>query len=116
MRFNLALAKSTKQSSTNSIYASSQAVDGHSHIDPTRCTRTNLADGLHNWWQVDLGEVYVIQQVVIINRNDTGMFQIRTLKSIFTNQPPTSKEHKIIIYAMLSVLFTQPRGNSKDTF
>ena len=85
MRWNLALEKSTNQSSTNSTYTSSEAVDGYSFIDPTKCTRTNLANGLHNWWQVELGGVYLIHQVVITNRNDTGMFQIRTLKSIFTN-------------------------------
>ena len=107
MRFNLALEKSTKQSSTNSTYMSSEAVDGYPYSDPKRCTRTNLTNGLHNWWQVDLGVVYLIQQVVITNRNDTGMFQIRILKYIFTNQTITSKKLLKIIYAMLSLYFKQ---------
>ena len=67
----MALGKPTKQSTTNTKGAeSSKAVDGNNntHFAHLSCTHTENKTG--NWWQVDLGSVYDIREVVITNRGD----------------------------------------------
>jgi len=67
---NLALGKPTKQSTTYKTYSSSKAVDGKKSnvLRENSCAHTMGQKGA--WWQVDLGAVYEIRQVVIINRGD----------------------------------------------
>ena len=65
-RKNLALRKPTKQWRTlNSEEKSSHAVDG-------KRDRYNWAvsRGAMSWWEVDLENIYRIQEVVVSNRKD----------------------------------------------
>ena len=63
LKTNLALKKTTKQSSTaGDRYKSSNAVDGSSKTG--LCTKTAASDRFA-MWQVDLGAVYNIRAVVI---------------------------------------------------
>ncbi|KAK7094473.1 uncharacterized protein [Littorina saxatilis] len=72
VKYNVAIKKTTSQSSTkwgNSAYA----VDGITRVwDNTLCTSTNPAvDGSSGgWWQVDLGQVFVVYNVLIYSRFD----------------------------------------------
>ena len=61
-KYNLALKKSTQQSTTKRrAYSSSQAVDGNKKGG--NCAQTSGTDV--PWWQVELKAVYVIQEVEI---------------------------------------------------
>jgi len=82
----LALGKPTKQSTTHLIGVSSKAVDGNKNTNYTfeGCTHTKNSTG--SWWQVDLGSVYEIRDVVITNRADCcGKFNVVCL--FRTNSP-----------------------------
>eukprot|EP00548_Thalassiothrix_antarctica_P009167 CAMPEP_0194161270 /NCGR_PEP_ID=MMETSP0152-20130528/78848_1 /TAXON_ID=1049557 /ORGANISM="Thalassiothrix antarctica, Strain L6-D1" /LENGTH=1250 /DNA_ID=CAMNT_0038871045 /DNA_START=70 /DNA_END=3824 /DNA_ORIENTATION=- len=61
---NLALKKTTLQSSTSLPYVASNAVDG----DMSTMIHTSAL--MDNWWLVDLETVCMIQQIVIYNRQD----------------------------------------------
>ena len=69
--FNLAkYAKQTWQSSSNFGSAESKvAVDGKedTHMSKGSCTHTK--DDYHPWWAVDLGAVFNIVRVGILNRD-----------------------------------------------
>ena len=67
---NLALRKPTSQSSQFRDARPNRAVDGNrnSYLDARSCTHT--LDRKGSWWQVDLGAVYEIRDVVITNRGD----------------------------------------------
>ena len=60
---NLALGKSTTQSSTTSHGYSKNAVDGNlnDNWNGKSCTATNNGGG--SWWRVDLGQVFWIDKV-----------------------------------------------------
>ena len=70
MSTNLALRKTTKQSTTFGGYSSSNAVDGKrdNALRRNSCAHTWGEKG--PWWQVDLDAVYEIRQVVIKSRSD----------------------------------------------
>lgn len=61
---NVALNKRTWQSTTKEQYNSSMAVDDN--IDTTSWTLYEIDP----YWVVDLEQVYEIEQIIIINRND----------------------------------------------
>ncbi|PQJ15314.1 galactose-binding domain-containing protein [Aureicoccus marinus] len=61
---NVALNKSTSQSSTWNGYTSDQAVDGIT----TGNNWTHTINGANPWWRVDLGQAYDIDQIKVINR------------------------------------------------
>lgn len=67
---NLALGKPAIQSSTYSAATASLAVDGNrdGNYDHGSVSHTNNVD--NNWWQVDLGAVEPVGDVVIWNRTD----------------------------------------------
>ena len=69
---NLALGKPAKQSTTLYNAKASRAVDGDRAKKNTKeqfnCTHSSKSVG--NWWEVDLGTVYEIRDVVITNRAD----------------------------------------------
>lgn len=89
VRVNLALGKTTTQSSTGWNGASSRAVDGNVAGSYTAgsCTHTfNEADknaGGSSWWMVDLEKEAEVSKVVVYNRNDdccknrNNQFQVR---------------------------------------
>ena len=67
---NLALGKPTKGSTNQLPSEASNAVDGNRNANMAHgsCSSTSKAKG--NWWQVDIGAVYEIQNVLITNRGD----------------------------------------------
>ena len=67
---NIALRKSTRQSSIVAGALSSKAVDGNIDQDyyAGSCTHTN--DVHEPWWEVDLFGFFSIERVVIFNRVD----------------------------------------------
>ena len=67
---NLALGKPTKQSTVTDNGRPSRAVDGNRNTDFFSLSCTHSANITGNWWQVDLGAVYEIWDVVITNRGD----------------------------------------------
>ena len=74
---NLALYKTTSQSSTHGDAKSFRAVDGYAggafsdnSVTHTKPNLITANDDLHVWWQVDLGDVYEISRVEVYNRTD----------------------------------------------
>jgi len=68
----LALGKSTWQSSTHRLGESSKAVDGIANpnwFTGLSCSHTNYGD-LHPWWAVDLGGLYDVSLIEMVNRGD----------------------------------------------
>lgn len=72
-QFNLALWKDTKQDSvlSDSIFLSGDAVNGNRQQDMenTSCSHTSL-NRKFNWWTVDLGQQYLIDNIIIYGRDD----------------------------------------------
>ena len=73
-RFSLtdvALAKTTRQSTTGHGGVSGRAVDGNtaSRYQSGSCTHTANNDA-SPWWEVDLGQPYTVMGVQITNRGD----------------------------------------------
>lgn len=72
---NLALNKPTRQSSDfNAAGASSKAVDGNKNgnwtFDAKANSVTHTKDEKETWWEVDLGDIYYIDEIRIWNRRD----------------------------------------------
>ena len=68
---NVALGKSTSQSSTGYSLPASKAVDGKHTGDWRKDKDISHTNPESNpWWQVDLGAVYAISKIVIWNRRD----------------------------------------------
>ena len=67
---NLARGKPAKQSSVYRTAGASQAVDGNRDGNYFAGSVAHTWENPQAWWQVDLGAVYQIDQVVIYNRTD----------------------------------------------
>ena len=66
---NMARGKATRQSSTYAKRTPALAVNGRvSGKGESRCTHTQLDP--QAWWEVDLGELCVIERVIVWNRTD----------------------------------------------
>ena len=78
---NLSLRKNVSQSTTDSGFKASNAVDG----DITTCMRTKPIGGDSPyesvWWMVDLGGVYNIHRISIIFKNYEGFGKVFCLYS-----------------------------------
>ena len=70
----MALWKVTKQSSMeNPKYASSNTVDGIASVTLRRGSCAHTAAAVGSWWQVDLQDMYEIQELLITTPRE-GMF------------------------------------------
>ncbi|KAI8517213.1 Retinal rod rhodopsin-sensitive cGMP 3',5'-cyclic phosphodiesterase subunit delta [Branchiostoma belcheri] len=69
-RTNLALGQPAEQSGTTFAAIASRAVDGNRDGDfyQESCTHTSWQGS--NWWRVDLGASYFVDEVVVFNRQD----------------------------------------------
>lgn len=67
---NVAIGKSTRQSSTLHGGSSGRAVDGNSNGFWGNRSVTHTAGGVGEWWYVDLGGNTTIQDINIFNRTD----------------------------------------------
>ncbi|XP_035658319.1 uncharacterized protein LOC118403649 [Branchiostoma floridae] len=72
---NVALGKAATQSSTHSPWGPEKAVDGSTGLtlstslgSSLACTHTNQE--YQPWWKVDLGSIYTVQRVIVVNRAD----------------------------------------------
>jgi len=67
---NVALRKTATQRSTNYGGVASRAVDGNTSGNWGDGSVTHTLWGTVPWWQVDLGETYVIGSIVVYNRKE----------------------------------------------
>ncbi len=75
---NVALNKATNQSSINQNGSSDKAVDGNTSGNFYQDYSISLTNWENNaWWEIDLGEVYDIQDIKIYNRTDANMDQLK---------------------------------------
>lgn len=90
MRTNLALGRTTFQSSTSSNGASSRAVDGNTNTNyhSNSCTHTGNED--HPWWTVDLGSSKDVCSVVLTNRGDCCSNRLVNFDIFVTDTRPSA--------------------------
>ena len=69
---NIALHKPASQVSTLASYAAGYATDGNIPGNDSGFSHTNNASGQDQWWQVDLGNPYLVGSVRIYNRYGGG--------------------------------------------
>ena len=65
---NVALSKSTQQSST--LYPKERAVDGNTNSDLSKGSCSVTKNQQNPWWMVDLGREYMIDRILITSRGD----------------------------------------------
>lgn len=96
---NLALRRTTWQSSTHEAAVSSRAVDGNDNTNPTgnSCSMTNGGD-INSWWAVDLGTPHKIHSVVLSNRNDHFAFRMDHFKVGLSNSSPNEQNPMTVNY------------------
>ena len=70
---NIALGKTTAQTSTCSGGYSPRAVNGDTRTDWIYGSCTHTCEGTSNWWRVDFGKSSLVHSVKITNR---GIFRI----------------------------------------
>ena len=69
---NVALGKTASQVGTFDGMVASRAVDGVADFTHAHCSHPLTSGSANAWWQVDLGDVYVINSVTIVNGWQTG--------------------------------------------
>jgi hypothetical protein len=94
---NLALGKSTTQSSTYShptSPTSDKAVDGNTSgkFSDASTTQTNKEQGA--WWQVDLGAIKTINQIIIYNRTDCCKDRLSQYRITVSIDPTYNKTYQ----------------------
>ncbi|XP_078695242.1 uncharacterized protein LOC144924161 [Branchiostoma floridae x Branchiostoma belcheri] len=93
MDTNVALRKSTRQSTTAHHGDSSRAVDGNTgpNWNSYSCIHTGTEDA--PWWAVDLGAATPVDRVVIYNRLDVDSLNINPF-NVHIGQSPTVEENE----------------------
>jgi glucose/arabinose dehydrogenase/azurin len=107
---NVAMGGKARQSSVSNSGDAARAIDGRTDGSYSSSTQTHTQEDENNpWWEVDLGNEYPVQSVVIWNRTDDGLgrrlegFTLSLLDSTrhatFTraNQPAPAKSAAIPI-------------------
>ncbi len=84
---NLALNKPALQSSTGWSGAASRAVDGNTNGTYGSGSVTHTSFNNQPWWEVDLGDVYNIDEIVLWNRTDCCQSRLRAVH-IFVSDTP----------------------------
>lgn len=67
---NIALQQQTAQSSSAYTGGANRAVDGNSAGDFVAGSVTHTASESNPWWEVDLGRMAAIDEIIVYNRND----------------------------------------------
>lgn len=70
---NVALAGQASQSSTAYEAAAKRAIDNKTDGDFTKNSTTHSAQSENPWWEVDLSNEYLVEQLVIWNRTDNKL-------------------------------------------
>ena len=93
---NLALGKSAQQSSnyagTGISSPATLAVDGNKNGSWYSGSVTHTNNDYHAWWQVDLGDIYWLNQVNIWNRTDCCPDRLSDFYVLVSNDPFTSTD------------------------
>lgn len=90
---NLARSRVTSQSSIASGGLSERAVDGNTNGSYGNKSVTHTADELSPWWQVDLGAIQPIGDVVLYNRTDCCANRLSNFKLLVSNDGVTWSEY-----------------------
>ena len=86
---NLARGKPATQSSTSNSADAARAVDGNSDGNFFANTVTHTNSSAQPWWQVDLGAVQGLREVVIYNRTDAGPERLSNFEIKVSNDGAT---------------------------
>lgn len=110
---NVALNKPTTQSSLYAAsYPASRAVDGITTGRNPDFTHTK--DEANPWWQVDLGAVYDVNEIVIWNRTDCCWERLQNYFVMLSETPITSNSTTKNVVSKGS--FQQNQPNAVDNF
>ena len=97
---NVALNKSTVQSSTGYGGVSSRAVDGNTNGDYGAGSITHTNFEQNAWWRVDLGASYNISQISIFNRTNCCMDRLNGVEVYVGNSPSNSPANYTFISSL----------------
>ena len=89
---NIAVGKTTSQSSIHLTYGSSLAVDGNTNGNYTLGSVTATESDTNAWWQVDLGAVYSLTEIKIWNRTDCCSDRLSNFYVLVSDVPFTSTD------------------------
>ena len=122
---NVALAKSTNQSSTLSAAgitgSSSKAVDGNTNgtfftNPPSSSSVTATNNEFQSWWEVDLGSIHSIEEIKVFNRTDgsdrTQNCYVLVSDTPFNSSDLTSARNQAIFEENISGLVGSPSNIS----
>lgn len=86
---NVALGKTTAQSSTQAACVAARAVDGNTsgQWEDGSISNTQNSGTVQPWWEVDLGEVMPVKNVVVWNRLDCCGIRLRGYHILASEQP-----------------------------
>jgi len=90
---NLSLNQPTSQSGTQQSGNASRAVDGNTNGDFWSGNSVSLTDWQQNpWWQVDLGEIAQIKEIIIWNRKDCCLDKLKDYYVLVSETPFNSTD------------------------
>ncbi|MEM6630148.1 MAG: discoidin domain-containing protein [Bacteroidota bacterium] len=118
---NLALNRSTSQSSTYFGGTASLAVDGNQTGTSATSNPPDLQHTLNEtqpWWQVDLGQLSILDQVKIYNRTDVLPERLNNFYLLISSTPfsdSASLATLLLDNAVTSIFFSGPAG-FEETF
>jgi hypothetical protein len=87
---NIAIGKTSDQSSIYGNADSGRAVDGNTDGNFANNSVTHTQEGSNNWWQVDLGNNYIIQTINIWTRTDCCEWRLSNFYLLVSDQPFSS--------------------------
>lgn len=94
---NLCLNAATSQSSTDFSGVSSRACDGDRDGVYNNNSVTHTNSESNAWWEVDLGSVYILQQIKIFNRTDCCSGRLSNFYVHVSDEPFTSTDLNITL-------------------
>jgi hypothetical protein len=89
---NVALGKPSDQSSLYESAVSSRAVDGNTDGVYANNSVTHTQEDSQSWWQVDLGNNYLIQTINVWTRTDCCEWRLNNFYVLVSDQPFTSTD------------------------
>jgi hypothetical protein len=90
---NVAFSGIASQIATGFGGDSARAIDGNTDGNWNDGSVTHSAtNNAYNWWQVDLGATYQIDQIGIFNRTDGWGFRLSDFSVVVFNQAPTAAD------------------------
>ena len=100
MLANLSLRKPARQSSTGHGGTAQLAVDGNTDGNYFSGSTTHTNHEKKSWWEVDLGAIYKLENVLVYNRTDScserlDNFQVLVSVEPFPNSPVTANGYAI---------------------